>query len=513
MVSRSEPPVLSRRAFLVTTGAAFAAAACDDDIRGPALDADGAAPLMPETVAPSDAAPETAPPADVDVDTGVAGDVGPDLATPDVPPPPEVFDPAAIGTAPDPVFPVGVQSGDPLPDRILLQTRYLGAASLELVVFGVGVPAEVRDAPGDLFTRFDVTPADGGFVHVDVSGLPPGAVGRYCFVAGQVRSPVGRFSTPLRRAEGTRVVLGATSCAKLEFAPFQVLEQAATAGLDAMLLLGDTVYADDARTRDDYRTFWQQNLSRYEMQALFRSCPVIATWDDHEVDNNWDPEDFNASRLEAARGAFFEHLALRRDPVHPDRIWRSFRFGRLVEVFVLDLRSERRPSTRDGADARYVSPEQLAWLVDGGTASTATFKVIATPIPIGAYPPAYLGTDQRWQGYPAQRTALLDAIASVSGVVFVAGDFHFGAVTRVDPPSGPHHALQEVLVGPIAHVNPALTVIELTGDRAQYPFLTASRNFGRFVAELGQTRATFSVEHIGPGGEVIATHILHDLPR
>lgn len=511
MAPPPEPPALSRRAFLATAGAAMAAVACGDGPRDRA-DTDAGGPLVPD-VSPQE-------------DTSVAADVGPDLAettapsdtaadlaAPDLPPPAPVFDPSGFGTAPEPVFPLGVLAGDPLPDRVVVSTRYRGNADLELVVFGVGEAAETRDAPGELFRRVELVPTDGGFVTHDIDGLPAGTAGRYCFVAGQVRSPVGRFVTPLRRAEGTRVVLGATSCAKIEFAPFQVLEQAATAGLDAMLLLGDAVYADDARNREDYRDLWQGNLSRYEMQALFRSCPVIATWDDHEVDNNWDPESFNAARLEAAREAFFEHLPIRRDPAYPERIWRSFRFGRVVEVFMLDLRSERRPSTRDAEDAEYVSPAQLAWLVEGVTSSTAVFKVVATPIPIGAYPPLYLGTDQRWQGYAAQRTALLDAISAVQGLVFVAGDFHFGAVTRVDPPGGPHHALQEVLVGPVAHVNPALSVIEFTGDRAQYPFLTATRNFGRFVAELGATRATLVVEHIGPAGEVIATHTLHDLPR
>jgi alkaline phosphatase D len=249
------------------------------------------------------------------------------------------------------------------------------------------------------------------------------------------------------------------------------------------------------------------------VQALFQSGPIIVTWDDHEVDNNWNSEDFDSNRLDAARGAFFEHMALRRDPAHPTRVWRSFRFGRLVEVFMLDLRSERLPSTRDAANAQFVSPAQLAWLVDGVMRSTAVFKLVATPIPIGAYPVLYPGKDQRWQGYAAQRTALLDAIGEVSGLVFVAGDFHFGGITRVAPPGSPHHDLQEVLVGPVAHINPGLSIVELTGDRAQYAFLTASRNFGRFIAELGPTRATLSVELIGPGGEVLATRRLHDLPR
>ena len=60
----------------------------------------------------------------------------------------------------------------------------------------------------------------------------------------------------------------------------------------------------------------------------------------------------------------------------PERIWRKVPFGKTADVFVLDTRGERKPSTRGSANPVYVSREQMDWLkrelrahwVSGGTA-------------------------------------------------------------------------------------------------------------------------------------------------
>jgi len=93
---------------------------------------------------------------------------------------------------------------------------------------------------------------------------------------------------------------------------------------------------------------------------------------------------------------------------------------------------------------------------------------VCTGVPITAWPALCLAKDQRWEGYSAQCERVLAISEKIPGLVWVAGDFHFGAVARVDPPGGAHFAQTEVLVGPVAHVKPALAVVQLTGDPAQF---------------------------------------------
>jgi len=494
MAEHTPDAAVSRRAFLATSAgvAAGALLACGDGgapgANGPPGDAGGDA---------------NGPPGDAGGDTAAGPDVAPrpsdtgDDVGPDAPPLAELF-------APDPLpvdatgFPLGVQAGDPTHASAVLWTRASAATALELVVF---------DAGGEVAARRAVTPAEGGYVHADVGGLAAATAYRYCFLGPGGRSPVGRFATAPAPGMRPRVVLGASSCSRYTFRPFRALSAAAADDLDAFILLGDTVYADGSEDLPGYRASWAQNFGVDGYRELLPAVACVATWDDHEVEDNWDPETIDPARLAAARAAFFEHLAVRRDPAHPERIWRRLRFGDTVELFVLDSRSERLPSTRGGEGATYLSEEQLAWLGDGLARSAATFKIIVNSVPITAMPPLFLGASNRWPGYAAQRQRALAHAAGIDGVLWLAGDFHFGAVTRVDPPGGDHFDQVEVLAGPIAHVG-AAAVVQHTGDPAQFPWVSGARNYARLTADPEASPPTLKVEHIGGGGEVLHAVVL-----
>lgn len=504
---------VSRRGFIVRgAGLLGALAACDDAEVGVALDAaddaDAAGGSEIDVSSEVDAAvaDEVEAPSEVEAD----GDGGSDVndvedVGPEVVPEPR-FDPETYPEASDSLYPIAVWSSDPAADRVTLATRYLGADAIEVVVWRLDATGQGGEQDGVLVARRAVSPAEGGFVAELVEGLLAASEHRYAFVAASRRSQVGRFRTAPAEGDTPVVVLGASSCARWDLRPFSVLEHAAASGLDAFVLLGDTTYADDAKTLEEYRQNWGRNLGTDEYRALRASTSIVATWDDHEVDNNWDPETFDPARLSRAKQAFFEHTTPR--PSAPERIWRSLRWGHTVELFVLDCRSERRPSTRDEAGAQYISEEQLAWLVAGLEASPAAFKVIANSVPITSWPPLFLAADERWQGYAAQRRRVLEATAAIPGVLWLAGDFHFAAVARIDPPNGPFFSQTEVLVGPIAHLNPALAVVQLTGDERQFPFLSGDRNFGRLTFDATRTPKTITIEHVGERGQVIGTHVL-----
>lgn len=334
-----------------------------------------------------------------------------------------------------PLFPLGVAAGDPTPDGVFLWTSYGGAQPLEGVLTRDGV--ELR--------TFDVTPAD-SVARAPVSGLQPDTVYGYSFreKGGGNASREGRFRTAL--APGARRVLrfAGLSCIE-DRLPMGPVQRAAEGDYDALLLLGDTAYLDPAKTVDQYRAGWAKALERSAMRDLRAAHACIATWDDHEFKDNWNRESLPEAQYEAGLQVFFESMPVPRQ-ADPQRIWRSLRYGDVAEIFVLDCRSERRPSKQE-----YVSRAQLDWLEAGLASSPCTFKVILNSVPISTFSGAMFGlfVDDRWEGYPAQREELLAFIEDrkIGGVLWVSGDFHLASMGRVST-KGPGQKAIEALVGP-----------------------------------------------------------------
>jgi alkaline phosphatase D len=359
------------------------------------------------------------------------------------------------------LFPLGVAAGDVHDDVVTLWTRYDGTAPLSLAVWRM---AETDDQRYEREHVVLDTPPREGFVHARVSGLRPGARYRYAFFEladGErtARSLVGRFRAPPAREAAPKIVLAATACTK-HGKSFEPLARAAEMGdVDAFLFLGDTAYCDGARSLGEYRAKWQEHFQKPESVALRASTVVHGTWDDHEVDNGWNPERTDQAQIVNARDAFFEHLPLERDEAAPGRIWRSRRIGRSAEIFVLDCRSERKPSTIFTNDEIYISREQMDWLKEGLLQSPCAFKVIMNSVPITRFPNVW-NTWQvdRWDAYDSQRTEILSHIDehAIPGVLWVSGDFHLAKMGRVSP-DGVGASQLEVLVGPGAQIaNPLL---------------------------------------------------------
>lgn len=227
---------------------------------------------------------------------------------------------------------------------------------------------------------------------------------------------------------------------------------------DLFIHCGDAIYADvpifesigtwnnvldpergflPARTLADLRTTWRYARMCREARAFSAAIPMISTWDDHEVTDNWSPDLVPPSLLENARRAMFEHLPTLRDPAGP--MYRVFHWGPLVDVFLLDGRSKRSATTQLG-------PEQASWLVDALSSSRAVWKVIAMGQPIAeAVDSIDAGGRRAWdtwaneRGEPKEREIELARILSaikaknLQNIVWVSADVHYGAATRFDP--------------------------------------------------------------------------------
>nr|WP_108022002.1 alkaline phosphatase [Melghirimyces profundicolus] len=374
-------------------------------------------------------------------------------------------------------FSLGVASGDPLPDGVVLWTR-LAPDPLN----GGGMPA--RDVPvqwevakdrnftnivrrGTELARYDLAHS----VHVEVEGLEPGREYYYRFRAGSEVSPEGRTKTaPGRGAALETFTFAFASCQQYEHGYYTAYRHMARENLDLVVHLGDYIYeygpdeyvsktgnvrhhnSPEILTLEDYRNRHAQYRSDKDLQAAHAAFPWVVTWDDHEVENNYadhipekgqDPEAFIRRRA-AAYQAYYEHMPLRRSslPKGPDlKLYRRLTFGNLVQFHVLDTRQYRDDQANgDGFKApneesldpnrTLLGKEQEAWLFDGLRNSPARWNVLAQQIffaelDIQTGPGKLLNMDA-WDGYAASRNRLLELFGegSVSNPVVITGDVH-----------------------------------------------------------------------------------------
>ncbi|KMZ13898.1 Phosphodiesterase/alkaline phosphatase D [Candidatus Burkholderia humilis] len=173
-----------------------------------------------------------------------------------------------------------------------------------------------------------------------------------------------------------------------------------------------------AQTLDDYRAAFAYNQLDINKRRFAAEVPFLVQWDDHEVRNNWYPgQQIGAAEkryqtrainlLEArAKQAMFEYNPFRINQLDPEQIYRAFKFGPLLDVFMLDERSYRGPNspnkqTKLDATSAFLGSQQTEWLKALLKASRATWKVIASDMPISlvvpdANPDVPKGTFEAW---------------------------------------------------------------------------------------------------------------------
>jgi alkaline phosphatase D len=370
-------------------------------------------------------------------------------------------------------FALGVASGDPAPDGVVLWTR-LAPKPLE----GGGMPPELvevswRFAEDEAMTRVVragttvATPDWAHSVHVEVDGLQPGHGYWYQFRAGKEVSPKGRTkTTPPADSAPASLRFAFASCQHFEQGYFTALEHLAREDLDLAVHLGDYIYeyagkekavrkhaGHEINSIDDYRNRHAQYKMEQALQAAHAAFPWIVTWDDHELDNNYagaiseekgvSPEALLMRRARAYQ-AYYEHMPLRRSalPDGPDMLlYRRIAFGRLAEFFVLDTRQYRTDQPcGDGnkppcaavydPQATLLGAPQRRWLLDGLGTSAARWNVLAQQVmmarvDVGVGERLAYSMDQ-WPGYESERRYLLKWLDErrVKNPVVLAGDIH-----------------------------------------------------------------------------------------
>ena len=154
-----------------------------------------------------------------------------------------------------------------------------------------------------------------------------------------------------------------------------------------------------AETLDEYRGRWKYNLHDDHLKEFNAQVPTFFQWDDHEVTNNWSAakdlsqderyKEKSIGILSARAGrAFHEMTPIRYVPEEPGRIYRKVSYGPMLDIFFLDLRSYRGPNgpaleTELSPQSRILGEAQTRWLKRELSLSRATWKVIASDMPIG----------------------------------------------------------------------------------------------------------------------------------
>jgi len=386
----------------------------------------------------------------------------------------------ATPTFPDDPFTLGVASGDPWPDGVVLWTRL---APDPLAVDGLGgmpatvVPVEWEVAEDEHFRQVArrgvarATPELGHSVHAEVGGLQPGREYFYRFRAGDAISPAGRTKTaPAAGSRPDVLNFAFASCQNLPAGYYTAYRHLVREDLDLVVFLGDYIYEGSAQgsigrghlpaaeifSLADYRIRYGQYKSDLDLQAAHAALPWVVTWDDHEVENNYaadvpqNPADapIFLARRAAAYQAYYEHQPLRRSslPDGPDmRIYRRLRYGTLAEFNVLDGRQYRsdqpcgdgRKDCEDRFDPSLtmLGEKQERWLMDGLTRSAATWNVLANQVfmmqaDAVSGPERGFGMDT-WNGYVAARQRLFSGVQErgVDNVVVITGDAHRNAAS------------------------------------------------------------------------------------
>lgn len=372
-----------------------------------------------------------------------------------------------VNLAADP-FGLGVASGDPLPDSVILWTRLVG----DLPEGAIDLKWEIATDEGFATVVGEgIATAEAEWahsVHLDVRDLEPATEYWYRFSVGDFTSAVGRTrTTPADDDTPDELRIGFASCQHYPNGYYTAHRAMAADRLDLVLFLGDYIYESassptstrqvpggETVTLDDYRLRYATYTSDEDLRACRASAPWVVTWDDHEVENNYasladqndqvDDETF-AARRAAAYQAYYEHMPVRLDPPdgHDWRIHRTVRAGRLAEFFVLDGRQYRTDQACNDSDDAIVpaascpelgdesrtmlGTEQESWLSDGLRDSPATWKVLAQQTVMSSLVlgDIVLNVDQ-WDGYPAARERLLRHLADhdISDVVVLTGDIH-----------------------------------------------------------------------------------------
>ena len=385
----------------------------------------------------------------------------------------------------------GVASGDPLEDRVIIWTRVTPE-----VMDGNPIEVDWKMATDpnleNVLQSGTVQATDSAdyTVKVDVTGLDAGGTYYYGFSALDKNSLTGKTKTTPTGDQSDHLKFGVVSCSNFQGGYFNAYQRLAERrDLDAIIHLGDYIYEygdqvfgdsslfddrpleplNEIITLEEYRTRYSTYRLDTSLIRVHQQHPFIVVWDDHESANN-SYTDGAQNHTEGAEGAwedrkqvskqaYFEWLPIRETDGR--KVYRTIRYGNLMDLFMIDSRLEGRdqqindpfaPELQD-TNRTMLGSEQKSWLLEQLESSVAKWKMIGNqvvfaPVNVGwialidsdtttGYSLAQGLAQDMWNGYPAERTQILDFIQQkeIDNIVVLTGDLHVTlALDVADPP-------------------------------------------------------------------------------
>ncbi|HEY7436166.1 MAG TPA: metallophosphoesterase family protein [Methylomirabilota bacterium] len=297
---------------------------------------------------------------------------------------------------------------------------------------------------------------------------------------------------------------------------------------DFFLFVGDTIYADQAcgegarvpgydfvaRRLADFWAKHRYNREDPAVQAFFRRASVYAIWDDHEVRNDFAGP--TEPLMEPGRRAFIDYFPIQPPREEPGRLYRRFRWGALLEVFILDTRQYRSVNTAvNGPGKTMLGATQRRWLVDRLAGSSAVWKVVVSSVSLsvptgGRAHDSWSNADPRGvpeehgTGFAVERDAILRALRQrgVKNLVVLAADVHHAELIRHHP--APEWSFHEFIAGPLSAGPGRPRPLDAGLTPRSLWRLGGTANFGdiaidatgltvRIVDALGQTRFSHTI--------------------
>lgn len=254
---------------------------------------------------------------------------------------------------------------------------------------------------------------------------------------------------------------------------YRIFRPMATLKPDFFLFVGDTIYADHrcgsdlvpgydfiATSLEEFRSKHRYNRADPHAQDFFRTTSVYAIWDDHDVRNDFagPTQPLTVAGLQA----FIDYWPLVPPKEEPRRLYRKVRWGKLVELFILDTRQYRNDNRQlDGPDKTMLGPAQRRWLLDGVRRSDAIWKVVVSSVPLSvstgrqtrdSWSSANVSglPEENGTGFSVERDAILKTFRAngVKNLVWVTADVHHARVIRHRP--WPDFSFHELIAGPLS---------------------------------------------------------------
>jgi alkaline phosphatase D len=433
---------------------------------------------------------------------------------------------ASPARADSPGLPLLVTIGEVTDSTAVVWTRAPAAGAVQIAW-------EAEDRPGRAQLEITVRGPEDLTGKARLTALAPGTRYRYTVTQGSA-AVRGEFLTapPPERPAAVSFAwsgdLGSRGHCRHVLDGYRIFRPLRDATPDFFLFVGDTIYADHvctgpdrvpgsdfvATTLEEFRAKHRYNRADHALQEFFRATSVYAIWDDHEVRNDFSGP--TEPLMAPGRRAFLEYFPILPPPGEPGRLYRRFRWGSLLEVFILDTRQYRSPNAEpDGPRKTMLGAAQRRWLVEGVAASAAVWKVVVSSVSLSVptgrrLRDSWTGAnvlglpEERPTGFAHERDGILRALRDrqVRNLVVLTADVHHAEVLRHAPAAG--FMIHELIAGPLSASTGRPRPVDASLDPRTLFALGGVPNFGLVTVDA----AGFTVRVIDVDGRQRFAHTI-----